>query len=43
MQERYEIAAKAVASMLEEKKYNALREILITMNPVDIAALFAGM
>ena len=43
MQERYEIAAKAVASMLEEKKYNALREILITMNPVDIAALFAGL
>lgn len=43
MTERYEIAAKAVASMLEEKKYNALREILVTMNPVDIAALFAGL
>lgn len=43
MTERYEIAAKAVVTMLEEKKYAALREILITMNPVDIAALFAGL
>ena len=43
MTERYEIAAKAVVTMLEEKKYTALREILTTMNPVDIAALFAGL
>ena len=43
MTERYEIAAKAVVTMLEEKKYAALREILVTMNPVDIAALFAGL
>ena len=29
--------------MLEDKKYNTLRDILITMNPSDIAAVFAGL
>ncbi|HIT33587.1 MAG TPA: magnesium transporter [Candidatus Faecousia intestinigallinarum] len=29
--------------MLEDKKYSALREVLTTMNPSDIAALFAGL
>ncbi len=43
MTERYEIAAKAVVTMLEEKKYTVLREILITLNPVDIAVLFADL
>lgn len=31
---------KTILALLEEKKYTALRDILITMNPVDIAALF---
>ncbi len=31
---------KTILALLEEKKYAALRDILITMKPVDIAALF---
>ena len=40
MAERYEIVEKALLKMLEEKKYAALRDILLVMNPSDIAALF---
>ena len=29
--------------LLEEKKYSTLKDILITMNPADIAAVFEGM
>jgi magnesium transporter len=29
--------------MLEEKKYTTLRDILVTMNPSDIAGIFAGL
>ena len=29
--------------MLEEKKYATLRDILVTMNPADIAAIFTGI
>ena len=43
MTERFEIVEKALLAMLEEKKYTALREILTTMNPVDIASLFADL
>ena len=43
MAERFEILEKALISMLEEKKYATLRDILITMNPVDIAAMFTGL
>ena len=42
MQERFELVQKALDSMLEEKKYATLRDILITMNPADIAALFSS-
>lgn len=31
---------KTMLALLEEKKYATLRDILVTMNPVDIAALF---
>ena len=31
---------KTILALLEEKKYATLRDILVTMNPVDIAALF---
>ena len=43
MAERFEIVEKAMVKMLEEKKYATLRDILITMNPSDIAALFSGL
>ena len=43
MQERFEIMENALSSMLEDKKYSALRAVLITMNPADISAVFAGL
>lgn len=43
MTERFEIVAKALENMLESKKYATLRDILATMNPADIAAVFADM
>lgn len=43
MAERFEIVEKAIGKMLEDKKYTTLRDILITMNPSDIAAVFAGL
>ena len=43
MAERFEIVEKALLKMLEEKKYAALRDILLVMNPSDIAALFYGL
>ncbi len=43
MAERFEIMEKALIKMLEEKKYATLRDILITMNPSDIAGLFSGL
>ena len=42
MNERFELVLKALETMLEEKKYATLRDILITMNPADIAALFSS-
>ena len=43
MTERFEIVEKALIKMLEEKKYTTLRDILVTMNPVDIATIFSGL
>ena len=43
MAERFEIVHKALLKMLEEKKYATLRDILVTMNPSDIAALFEDL
>ena len=43
MAERFEIVEKALLQMLEEKKYTTLRDILVTMNPNDIAELFWGL
>ncbi|MBE6976415.1 MAG: magnesium transporter [Ruminococcaceae bacterium] len=40
MMERFEIVEKALVKMLDEKKYAALRDILMVMNPSDIAELF---
>ena len=43
MAERFEIVEKAILKMLEEKKYATLKDILITMNPSDVAGLFDGL
>ncbi len=43
MAERFEIVEKALLSMLEGKKYATLRDILVTMNPSDVAGLFDGL
>ena len=43
MAERFEIVQKALVAMLEDKKYATLRDILVTMNPSDIAGLFADL
>ena len=43
MAERFELIEKALLKMLEEKKYAALRDILLVMNPSDIAALFVDL
>ncbi len=43
MAERFEIVEKALLRMLEEKKYATLRDILVTMNPSDVAGLFDGL
>ena len=43
MAERFEIVQKALLKMLEDKKYTALRDVLTTMNPSDIAQAFDGL
>ena len=43
MNERFEIVETALVKMLEEKKYAALREVLVTVNPADIAAIFSAL
>ena len=43
MAERFEIVQKALVKMLEDKKYATLRDILITMNPSDIAGIFEDL
>ena len=43
MTERFEIVLKALQKMLEEKKYAALRDLLLVMYPSDIAQLFGAV
>ena len=43
MAERFEIVQKALIKMLEDKKYATLRDILVTMNPSDIAGIFEDL
>ena len=43
MAERFELVEKALIRMLEDKKYTTLRDILITVNPSDIAGIFSGL
>ena len=37
------ILEKTIGKLLDEKKYPTLRDILITMNPSDLAGIFQGM
>ena len=30
-------------TLLAEKKYSTIRDVLVTMNPADIAAVFSGI
>ncbi len=43
MAERFEIVQGTIMQMLENKKYATLRDILVTMNPADIAAVFSEL
>ncbi len=43
MAERFEIVEKTIVRVLEDKKYTTLRDILATMNPADVAAVFSGL
>lgn len=43
MTERFEIMEKTLVKMLENRKYEALRDVLVAMNPADIAALLASL
>jgi len=40
MAEKFEIVTRAIHKMLDEKKYAALRDLLVVMYPSDIAELF---
>ncbi len=43
MIERFEIVQNTLLTLLNEKKYKTLRDILLTMNPSDIAGLFTNL
>ena len=43
MAERLEIVEKALIKMFEEKKYTTMRDILVVMNPSDIAAVLGEL
>ncbi|MGM9600523.1 MAG: magnesium transporter [Faecousia sp.] len=43
MAERFEIVEKALLNMLEGKRYTSARDILVTMNPSDIAGILEGL
>ena len=43
MAERFEIVEKALLTLLDDKKSATLRDILVTMNPYDIAGLFDSL
>ena len=43
MNERFELMKKTISQMLEARKYATLRDIMGTMYPADIAAVFADL
>ncbi len=43
MTERFLLVEQTVCELMEMKKYSTLRDILTTINPTDVAALFADL
>lgn len=43
MKERFELLEKTILTMVEDKKYATLRDILVTVNPADIAGIFNSL
>ena len=43
MENQAVILEKMITSLLNEKKYPSLRDILVTMNPSDIASVFGEL
>ena len=43
MTERFELVERAIIKMVEDKKYSTLRDILVTMNPADVAGIFNSL
>ena len=43
MKERFELLEKTILKMVEDKKYSTLRDILVTVNPADIAGIFNSL
>ena len=43
MADRFAIVEKTLQTLLEDKQYSTLRDILNTMNPSDVAAVFSGI
>ena len=43
MQNSAVVLAGTITSLLEGKKYSTLRDVLVTMNPTDIASLFEDL
>ena len=43
MQERFALVEQALLKMLRQRQYTALRSVLVTMNPSDIAGLFTDL
>ena len=43
MNERFELVEQALEKMLQQRQYAALRSVLVTMNPSDIAGLFSDL
>ena len=43
MNERFALVEQALEKMLQERQYSALRTMLVTMNPSDIAGLFSDL
>ena len=43
MNERFELVKQALEKMLQNRQYSALRSVLVTMNPSDIAGLFSDL
>ena len=43
MTERFELVEQALEIMLEERKFATLRDLLVTLNPSDIAALLSDV